>query len=145
MARKKINRIRTGQSEHRIGFTAVSVRRHVVIVVVIRNIGWFVCILIKLLYKRYCVFYKQSRRNTTSFFKLISVVFWYCSMEGHDLSYWTKRRKIEATVVRDMESLRRRVLESNSTDILSPMSPTGHEADDCDLDEDAVYVDAASD
>jgi len=68
-------------------------------------------------------------------------------MDGHDLSYWsnwTKRRKIEATVVRNMESLRRRVLESNSTDILSPMLPTGHEGNDCDLDEDAVYVDASA-
>src|SRR6218665_1112401 len=65
-------------------------------------------------------------------------------MDGNNLSYWTKRRKIEATVVRNMESLRRRVLESNSTDILSPMLPTGHEADDCDLDEDAVYVDASA-
>ena len=58
---------------------------------------------------------------------------------GSDLSYWTKRRKIEATVLRDMEYLRSRVLESNSADIPSDfMSPNGHKADDNALG--AVYT-----
>jgi hypothetical protein len=36
---------------------------------------------------------------------------------GDDLSYWTKCRKIEATVTRDIANLRRRVVESHSEEI----------------------------
>jgi hypothetical protein len=47
-----------------------------------------------------------------------------------DLSYWTKRRKIEATVAKDIANLRRRVLESHSGEIpldnVSLLSPTVH-------------------
>ena len=50
-----------------------------------------------------------------------------------DLSYWTKRRKIEATVAKDIANLRRRFLESHSEEIpldgVSLLSSTVHSAD----------------
>jgi hypothetical protein len=56
-------------------------------------------------------------------------------MDGsvEDSSYWTKRRKIEATVAKDIANLRRRVLESHSEEIplngVSLLSSTVHSAD----------------